>query len=341
MNYRQLVSCILVIVLLSACGGGGSNTPSDTQPPSQNGGNSDAPISLSASYTYQITADVKYAEGLTHSDWNAPDPVSMDLLLDVYEPDNDLTGRPAVIFIHGGGFISGNKNAGFNFMSFFAERGFVGFSINYRLLSDYGTLPEEVVQVMDNLPGLNEQQRNQGKAFYPAGRDAKAAVRWVYANADQYNIDTSSISVIGGSAGSYISMALGVTEPEDYTDELSITEDPTLSTTNLTANPIVHTIIDHWGGAGLIDLIDYTYGLDRFDASDAPVSIVHGTVDTTVTFDEAIYIRDRYLETGVQHAFYPLEGIGHSAWNATVNGMSLHELALDFIVRSQGLEIRN
>ena len=332
-----------LFVLLSACGGGSSDSTTPTTPPPVGGGGSgnDIPISLTASYTYSITSDVVYGQGQTHTDWNAPDPAVMDLTLDAYIPDNNFINRPAVIFIHGGGFVGGDKSAGFNFMSFFAERGFVGFSINYRKLFDYGTVPDEIITAADNFPGVTSAQRDQIKAFYPAGRDAKAAVRWVVANAAQYNIDTSSISVIGGSAGSYISMALGVTEPEDYTNELTTTEDPTLTSTNLQADPTIHTIIDHWGGAGLIELIDFTYGFDRFDASDAPVSIVHGTVDTTVSFDEAIAIRDEYLATGVLHAFYPLEGIGHSAWNTIVDGMTLQELALDFIVTAQSLEINN
>ena len=64
-------------------------------------------------------------------------------------------------------------------------------------------------------------------------RDVKVAIRWLYANSETYNIDTNYITVGGGSTGVFLSIYLGVTEPEDYTNELSIAEDPTLSSTPL------------------------------------------------------------------------------------------------------------
>jgi hypothetical protein len=37
--------------------------------------------------------------------------------------------------------------------------------------------------------------------------------------------------------------------------------------------------------------------------------------------------------------FYPLEGSGHGAWGATVDGKSLSDLSFDFIVGNQDLNI--
>ena len=44
---------------------------------------------------------------------------------------------------------------------------------------------------------------NQVRAMYLAARDAKAAVRWVTANAESLNVDIDQIAVGGGSAGAY------------------------------------------------------------------------------------------------------------------------------------------
>ena len=62
----------------------------------------------------------------------------MDLLLDIYEPVGAKGPRPVVVFIHGGGFLGGSKSAGsaIGLMNYFASRGFVGFSIDYRLAGD-------------------------------------------------------------------------------------------------------------------------------------------------------------------------------------------------------------
>ena len=41
---------------------------------------------------------------------------------------------------------------------------------------------------------------------------------------------------------------------------------------------------------------------DRFDATDAPISIVHGTEDPTVLFEQAEEIKAEYDKTGVDYA---------------------------------------
>ena len=69
--------------------------------------------------------------------------------------------------------------------------------------------------------------------MYAAQRDSKAALRWIVANSSTYNINTEFITVGGNSAGAVTTIALGISNLDDFRDEISITEDPTLSTTNL------------------------------------------------------------------------------------------------------------
>ena len=70
-----------------------------------------------------------------------------------------------------------------------------------------------------------------------------------------------------------------------------------------------------------------------------PVSIVHGTEDLTVPFSEAETIQAAYNETGVAYEWHPLEGRGHGAWGATVDGQTLFESAYDFIIETQALNV--
>jgi acetyl esterase/lipase len=290
-------------------------------------------------YSVTVTSDVKYGEGLTHVDWNSSQSESMDLLLDMYMPDNEESKRPVVVFIHGGGFRGGDKlfSRASEMMHFFAERGFAGFSINYRLQSDYGTIPEDLNTMVDELPGFDQDSRDQVKAIYPATRDAKAAIRWVAANAEELGLDPEHITAIGGSAGSFISIALGATDAGDYTDEISQQIDTTLALNNLDQPATVHTVINHWGGTAAVNIVEDLDGQSRWDESDAPISIVHGTEDPTVDFEQAEILVDIYSQTGATYAFYPLEGAGHGAWGAIVDGKTLSELAYDFILQTQDL----
>jgi predicted esterase len=75
----------------------------------------------------------------------------------------------------------------------------------------------------------------------------------------------------------------------------------------------------------------------RFDSNDPSLFIAHGTKDPTVPFSKAEDLKSIYKANGVPLCYYPLEGFGHGAWNATVNNKRLEELAFDFIVEQQKL----
>ena len=299
-----------------------------------------APVFDDPTFDVRVTTDVVYGQALSHETWGSEEAETIDLLLDVYEPvrSDDVT-MPAVVMIHGGGFTGGSKeHRALSEMAYsFAERGWVAYSINYRVAGDVGTLPADYPVPPVPVTG---KQAEQWRALYPACRDAKAAIRWVKATADDYRIDPDHVAVVGGSAGSNLAITLGVSDESDCTDEVSIADDPTLASTNLDQSSSVATVIDHWGGSAVLTMLGMLEGGSRFDPSDAPVSIVHGTDDATVDFSEAESLRDAYETTGVAYAWHPLEGAGHGAWGATIDGRPLVESAADFIVEVQDLERR-
>src|SRR5262245_31994300 len=130
----------------------------------------------------------------TASAQNAADPTvesnivfgkggDIDLLLDVYRPAAGVTSkRMAIIHLFGGGFSSGNKNAGYivNDIRALGRLGYTGISANYRLVSQ-GLWPAQI-------------------------HDTKAAIRWVRANAAKIGIDADKIAVAGYSAGGLLSL---------------------------------------------------------------------------------------------------------------------------------------
>ena len=81
----------------------------------------------------------------------------------------------------------------------------------------------------------------------------------------------------GGSAGAITSIGLGVSELGDYKDEISLSEDNTISTTNLSQTYEVQTILDFWGSNVSIEILESIYGYQRFDSNDPALFITHGT----------------------------------------------------------------
>ncbi|MEM9488289.1 MAG: alpha/beta hydrolase [Myxococcota bacterium] len=347
MNFRHLWTLTLAALpalVLAACDSSMSDPspqPDDESPMVDAGpiAELEAPeVRQDPTYSFTVSTRV-YGQGLAHSEWGGGTTEPVDLLLDVYEPDGAPPGRPVIVMIHGGGFFGGSRTMEQmkTFAEYFAERGWVSLSIDYRLAHERGTVSADWMEYMrDNIP---EEDWNQAYALYPAARDAKAAIRWLYANAEDLEVDTDYITAIGGSAGSYLAIMLGVTDAEDFRDEITLDEDETLASTFLDQPSQIHTIIDHWGGISHAEVLEANDGRSRFDPTDPPVSIVHGTADPTVPFSQAEALRDIYIENGVPFDFHPLEGAGHGPWGAIIDGMSLQELALAFIVEHQSLTV--
>ena len=295
-------------------------------------------VKLNAAYEVSITEDITYAEGLSHDSWNSANNSVIPLEMDSYVPDNNLQNRPLLMLIHGGAFYGGSKqqDALVNMANYYASRGFVVFSIDYRLRDHTGTIPQEWIDASSDIPPANHDQLF---AMYPAHRDAKAALRWIIANADNYHINTDYITVGGGSAGAITSIGLGVSELGDYKDEISLSEDNTLSTTNLSQTYEVQTILDFWGSNVSIEILESIYGYQRFDSNDPALFITHGTEDPTVPFSSAEDLKTICETNEIDFVYYPLEGKGHGPWGATVNGKSLSDLSFDFIVENQNLNV--
>jgi fermentation-respiration switch protein FrsA (DUF1100 family) len=148
------------------------------------------------------------------------------------------------------------------------------------------------------------------------------------------------VAATGGSAGAFLALMLGVSDDGDYKDELTTVDDPTLESTNLSQSSAVQVIIDHWGGVGMLEQLTLLDGISRWDATDAPVQIVHGTQDESVSFENAQAIKAHYEQTGVPYSYYPLDA-GHGAWSAKIEGKTLWESAYDFAVIHLALEVQD
>ena len=248
------------------------------------------------------------------------------------------------MFIPGGGFTGGIKHKPeiVEMGKYYASRGWVYVSIDYRTTEELGDLDGKSQQeIIDYYSGIapqewvenafggadSEKEIQQAVAMYAAQRDAKAALRWIVANADTYNIDTNEIAVGGASAGAITTMALGITDLGDFRDEISLTDDPTLSTTNLNETYEVQSLVYFWGSNVKIELYNSVYEVDRYDSEDPELFMAHGDGNDPVTpYEGALALQDIYNSLNIHSELVTLEGHGHGAWNAVVNGKGLFEL---------------
>ncbi len=295
-------------------------------------------VHKSAKYAVETKTAVVYGKAVVQAAWGKKKGQQIELKLDTYAPKGHAGGlKPAMIMIHGGGFVGGNRKNGAMVAQsrYLAARGFFAASITYRLAGSEGPIPAvwAAAAAATPIPSIV-------KAMYLAGRDAKAAVRWLHANATKLGVDPNHIAIGGGSAGAYTAIGVGISKPSDLRDELTTQQDPTLATTHLKASAKISAIIDYWGGDGILQALSVTGdGKSRFDKNDPPLAIIHGTADPVVKFAEATKLKEAYEKSGAPFVYHPLKGAGHSAWNAKINGKTLNEFAFDFLVKHQKLKV--
>jgi acetyl esterase/lipase len=191
---------------------------------------------------------------------------------DVYEPESDgaPAGRPAVLAIHGGAWMRGDKAWGEHVAEELCPRGYVVFSINYRLSGQRGaTWPAQI-------------------------EDVQKALRHVRANARRFRVDPARIASLGMSAGGHLATMVALRDdpagPEgrvraavNLDGEHDMTMPPELVMADF--DDILTKVMGHaapWSDAELRDISTVT-----FARPDVSLLTVHGAGDDNVYVAQA------------------------------------------------------
>ena len=254
--------------------------------------------------TIELIENVVYAEAPAASGESIP------LTLDAaFLRQSDGKPMPAIVYIHGGGYVGGSKESGRPFIIPTAQGGYFAASINYRL-SD--------------------------QAKYPAAvHDCKAAIRFLRANADVLGIDPNRIGVWGHSAGGHLSALIGSSGNSDALDgdvgQAGVSSavacvvnisGPTdfiaLADAHAAARgqnrDATESFESRWFGAPVnqvrekaIEASPMTY----VDKDDPAFLIVHGMNDNLVPLEQAVLLTDALKAQGVEVQYLPIDGAGH------------------------------
>lgn len=203
---------------------------------------------------------------------------TVTLTLDVYRPSGDtITSRPAIVWVHGGSFSSGDKTSPelVDEATTFAEKGYVNVSINYRLSPDGCSAGAPTASCVT--------------AIVDAMHDAEAAVRFLRANATTYGVDANRIAIDGTSAGAITAMNVGYNP-----------DDPGTS-----GNPGFSSAV---GGAVSLSGAKI---LGTANAGDAPSLLFHGTADPLVPYQWAVNTVNEAQAAGLTAYLTTWQGAGH------------------------------
>ena len=251
-----------------------------------------------------VTRGVKRTRGVKFAEFG-----DVRLRLDIYRPADDDPAdhdvQPAVIQVHGGGWLAGSRyEQGIPLLNHLASIGWVGFNIDYRL-SPQATFPDHIV-------------------------DVKRAIAWVRDNATELGIDPQMICLTGGSAGGHLT-ALAALTPGDPGFQPGFEE----------ADASVQAAVPFYGVYDLTDsngfyypqLRDYVFEklvfkrpfaeagelyraaspLFRIHADAPPFLVIHGEKDTLVPVEDARFFAERLREVSREDVRYvELPGAEHA-----------------------------
>jgi acetyl esterase/lipase len=210
---------------------------------------------------------------------------------------------PAVVCLHGGGWVGGDRKQMGQTIEVLARRGYVGVAPDYRLAPAHP---------------------------WPACvEDCKAAVRWLRASAGRYRINPERIGAVGLSAGGHLACLLGVTGPADglegtagHLDRPSKVQAVVsfAGPTDLTAEALwtdevlKRNLVPLFGGPPRSKPDDYRKASPAHyrPRTPPPFLLVHGSADRVVPPGQAQALAERLREAGGVARVLVLEGEGHT-----------------------------
>lgn len=267
----------------------------------------------------------------------------VDLRLDLLFPQTSHGRTPAIVFIHGGGFVTGDREQLHLLMQHAATRGYLSVSVDYRLAitSDFNGAE----------PIADDYQRDA--SVLQAIQDVNCAFRWLRVNAAALNVDPGRVAGFGASAGAHLALMNAYAGDVAGFKGLS---DLTLAARQ--QRSAADVVVNWFGPTDLTNMMSSILGIFRPGSqscepvvpvvmdcspqscpaqyaawspvswvrrSSPPTLTVHGTADRVVPYSQATELWNLSQAVGHPHGLIPIVGADHvfavpdDAWGTVQN----------------------
>jgi acetyl esterase/lipase len=220
------------------------------------------------------------------------------LKLDIWQRKDAKASVPTLVYYHGGGWIFGDRTGATLFFLPYLEMGWNVVNVEYRMASN---------------------------SLAPAAvEDCRCALRWVFRNAKQYNIDVTKIVLTGHSAGGHLSLISGMLPNETGLDnECYGTEELKVAAiinwfgisdvADIVAGPNWKNYALMWMGSqpDKLAIAKRVSPLTYVRRGLPPVLTVHGDADPVVPYSQAVRLHAALKEAGVPNELITIRGGGH------------------------------
>ncbi len=209
--------------------------------------------------------------------------------------------RPAIVFFHGGGWVAGAPSQFNDHCKYFASRGLVTATVEYRLLDK--TKKETPLACIN---------------------DAKSAMRWVRSHAKELGIDEKRIAAGGGSAGGHLAAFTGMVEGSDEPqDDRSISPK---ANALILFNPVFNNGPGQWGNSRVGEHYKQFSPAHNITRDDPPAVVFLGTKDDLIPVQTVRDFESEMKKVGVRCDIHLYEGQKHGFYGKyNANGKYFYE----------------
>lgn len=231
------------------------------------------------------------------------------LRLDIARPKDADGPLPLVVWIHGGGWVIGNKSLMRPMCEFTASLGYVSATVQYRLIKQGGRFPAPV-------------------------HDIVSAVRYLQTNASSLGIDPSRMVIGGESAGGHLALMAGLCKSPDINGLAASDESLSVAgiidiygPTDLAPNRdkprgwVKKLVCDFVGCESNEDPKRYAAAspVTHIQADSPPILIIHGDEDDIVRFSQAEALADACRKRGARFELGRVKA-GRHGWVSDARG---------------------
>jgi acetyl esterase/lipase len=243
--------------------------------------------------SYRVVPNITY---LTANNWEAK--------LDVYQARDATIPNPTLIYFHGGGWTAGSKESSSLTFLPFLNMGWNVVNVEYRLAKI--SLAPAAVQ------------------------DSLCALRWVYRNGKEYNVDTNRLVLMGNSAGGHLALTTGMIPASASLDSLCPgTEELKVAAiinwygitdvNELLTGPDVRNFAIMWlgGMSNREEIAKRVSPLTYVRAGLPPVISIQGDADPTVPYSQNVRLHQALDKAGIRNELVTIPGGKHGGFSDT------------------------
>lgn len=218
---------------------------------------------------------------------------SNDQVYDIYLPENRTLETKVIILVHGGGWVSGDKEDMNGFKDTILEDlpGYAIVNINYRLANE--TTKPHPMQINDISTVINHLKANRNEysisenyGFIGVSAGAHLSLLWSYDHDNENNI----------------SMVASIVGPTNFTDPAYLNS----------TNPELQDIINLYSIDSTPGALEEVSPYHRVTTNAPPTILFYGGEDPLIPTSQGVALDEKLTELNVIHefTFYPEEGHG-------------------------------